>query len=752
MPDASNPHRQARQARQARRNPRLGLACSRCQRRKIRCDGQLPACNNCKKARVVCTDGESLRLRDLPRAQIANLKERIRWLEDIIRERCSDVDLSQGPPDDLDMHVDGDETFAPDSMIELSSGQPEANVTQHNARDIGRQSIASSESQPTTQPVIRSEPRMADTMASSTLSHEIGMVSLGSSQDSKYIGPSSGYFLARLMLTSNRQDDQTVWPTRPQAPTFSIPTALVEALHGPMPLPSKEHARQLAESYFDAINCQFPILHQPTFMNLLDQVYDSSVNTDRGTTGVFQVFMVLALGSIVLTRRLRAHLPGESYCLSAMQHFDRLSVDSSIPGLQCLLLLTIFTMHSPSMRLNVWYLNYQCIAAVLDLGLQRDINTDSGISLLEQEMRSRIFWVVFSLDRMIATMMGRPIGLRDEACDLRLPQDIDDASLQNFEQQPQNARPGRMAFSIHLFRLAKLNSEFKYVANSVVRKTPSYAYPAVIDINEWQRGMILQLDEWYEGIPEVPGCEYIRAICQVRCQGLRMLVLRPSPAIPSPSRESLQKCYIAARETLILFNQLYKQNLLIHTWSTCHSIVLGIITMLYCIKMVPEVARQTSLDILMSDFSAGLGVLAATGEHWSGVKRCRDILDDMVRATVRWIKDVTNNSSAIGSHTPRRSSRIEPTHAQTLSPYDDTTGPDGMPVASRCSSGGMSNPTNMSFMTAGVSSTFPPQEPFESFLSGTSFGEQLQLGDTANLDSIMRCLFDDFIPTYPSFS
>ncbi|KAK2023148.1 fungal-specific transcription factor domain-containing protein [Colletotrichum zoysiae] len=748
MPDASNPRQQARQAREARRNPRLRLACSRCQRRKIRCDGQLPACNNCKKARVTCTDGESLRLRDLPRAQIANLKERVRWLEGIVRERCSDVDLSQGPPGDLDMHVDDDdETSVPESTIELSSELPEDNGAQQNARNVGGQ--IHTESQPVSH-LMRSEPRMADTTASSTLSHEIGMVSLGSSQDPKYIGPSSGYFLARLMLTSSRQDDQTAWPTRPQAQAISIPSSLVEALHGPMPLPSKEHARQLAESYFDAINCQFPILHQPTFMNLLDQVYDGGIETDRGATGAFQVFMVLALGSTVLSRRLRARLPGESYCLSAMQHFDRVSVDSSIPGLQCLLLVTIFTMHSPNMHLNVWYLNYQCIAAVLDLGLQRDIKTDSGISLLEQEMRTRLFWVVFSLDRTIATMMGRPIGLRDEACDLRLPQDIDDASLQNFGQQAQNTRPGRMAFSIHLFRLAKLNSEFKYVANSVVRKTPRYAYPAVIDIDEWQHGMILQLDEWYDGIPEVSGCEYIRTICQVRCQGLRMLVLRPSPAIPNPSPESLQKCYIAARETLLLFDQLYKQNLLIHTWSTCHSTVLGIITMLYCIKMVPEIVKHTSLDILLSDFSAGLGVLAATGEHWSGAKRCRDILDDMVRATVRWIKDVTNNSSAIGSHTPRRSSRIEPAHVQTRSPYDDITGPHGIPVARLGLSEGLSDPTTMNSMTAGVASTFLPQDPFESFLADTSFGEQLQLGDTANLDSIMQGLFDDFIPTYPS--
>ncbi|KAK6217159.1 hypothetical protein QIS74_07273 [Colletotrichum tabaci] len=753
MADASN-HRH--EARQSRRNPRLRLACSRCQRRKIRCDGQLPACNNCKKAGVACTDGESVRLRDLPRAQIANLKERIRWLEGIVRERCPDVDLGQGPTGDLCMDVDGDEPFVSDSMIEASSELPDDTLTvaEQNAQSTRGRSLTSPDGQQVPQPINRSDPRLTDPAASSTLSHEIGLVSLGSSQDPKYIGPSSGYFLARIMLTSNRQDDQTAWSSRPPEPVFSIPAALVEAMHGPMPLPTKEQAKLLAENYFDVINCQFPILHQPTFMALLQQVYDSGVDADRGPTGAFQVFMVLALGSTVLSRRTRVRLPAESYCLSAMQYLDRVSVDSSIPGLQCLLLLTIFTMHSPNMRLNVWYLNYQCIAAVLDLGLQRDINTNSGISLLEQEMRTRIFWVVFSLDRMIATMMGRPIGLRDEACDLRLPQNIDDVSLQSFSQQPSDtANPGRMAFSIHLFRLAKLNSEFKYVANSVVRGTPRYAYPAVIDINEWQQGMLQQLDEWQSGIPEAPpGSDYIRTVCRIRCHSLRMLVLRPSPAIPNPSPGALRKCYAAAREVLSLFDQLYKQNLLIHTWNTCHSAVLGLITMLYCIKMVPDIAKQTSLDVLLSDFSAGLGVLAATGEHWSGAKRCRDILDDMVRATVRWIRDLANQPSGAEAPGQRRSSRLESAGVQMMSPYDDTAGLNGASEARLGFSEGMSHPVAMASVAAGGPSGYLPQDPFEAFLASTSFGEQLPVGDAANLDGIMRGLFDDFIPTYPNFS
>ncbi|WYZ41306.1 hypothetical protein EsH8_V_000201 [Colletotrichum jinshuiense] len=173
--------------------------------------------------------------------------------------------------------------------------------------------------------------------------------------------------------------------------------------------------------------------------------------------------------------------------------------------------------------------------------------------------------------------------------------------------------------------------------------------------------------------------------------------------------------------------------------------------MLYCVKMVPDIARQTALDALMSDFSAGLGVLAATGEHWSGAKRCRDILDDMVRATIRWIKDISNHSSALEGHNQRRSSRLETANMQTINPYDENTSMNSTTPRNGFSEG-LSHPMTMASIAAGASGTFMPQDPFESFLANTSFGEQLQMGETANLDSIMRGLFDDFIPTYPTFA
>jgi hypothetical protein len=269
---------------------------------------------------------------------------------------------------------------------------------------LNSESTAARQAEPAPSTLEQNEPRSA-------ASHEIGLVSLGSSQDPRYIGPSSGYFLARVMLAKG--SSQAITGARDVAFT----TDLIETVQSAASLPAREIADQICDAFFDGLHAMYPVLHRPTFTKLLDKMY-----TLQGAepAACFQVYMVLAMGSLVVSQRLKARLPSESYCLSALRYFDRINVENSFQGLQCLLLLLVFTLHNPHVRVNIWYLNYQAIAAVVDLGLQREITTQSGISLLEQEMRTRIFWVVFMMDRIIATTMGRPIGLRDEACDLRV--------------------------------------------------------------------------------------------------------------------------------------------------------------------------------------------------------------------------------------------------------------------------------------------------------------------------------------------
>lgn len=264
---------------------------------------------------------------------------------------------------------------------------------------------------------VMSNPQHAD----SSLTHQIGLVSLPNGENPRYIGPSSGHFFTQLVCTASAFT-KTTNPNRLNRgnATLQRDSALTEKLLRDIqtPLPSSRSLTQeLTRTYFKTVHQHLPFLHEPTHMQLIEEMFASS---EPDPVVAFQVYMVLAISSIMLSRRDRVVLPSEGWAAMAMSYFEKTPLESSTRGLQCLLLLHVWGMHSPATKLNVWYLNYQCIAMVVDLGLQRDVTSALSISRFDQEMRTRLFWVVYSLDRSLCTMMGRPIGLRDEACDLRV--------------------------------------------------------------------------------------------------------------------------------------------------------------------------------------------------------------------------------------------------------------------------------------------------------------------------------------------
>lgn len=329
---------------------------------------------------------------------MSRLQRRVAWLESIIKERLPDVDLTMEAPY---------QTAGPRGQSGAGASFAHTAEQDLSMRD---ETPSLQQSALLSQAVILPDQR----------AHEIGLVSVGVNADQRYLGPSSGYFLARLLLNCSPGRLERHNPVNHDVTSLaqSLIHQLVQTASSPLPLPGPHQAKQLARVYFESVHPQYPILHEQSWLHALDSIYDSNTS-GKEDVAAFQVNMVLAIASSILSSRARSHIPGESYCLSALQHLERINVHN-FSGLQCVLLLLIFTMYSPNMRLNVWYLNYHCIAAVLDLGLQRNITTASGISLLDQEMRTRVFWTVFTLDRTIATMMGRPIGLRDEACELRV--------------------------------------------------------------------------------------------------------------------------------------------------------------------------------------------------------------------------------------------------------------------------------------------------------------------------------------------
>lgn len=276
-------------------------------------------------------------------------------------------------------------------------------------------------------------------------------------------------------------------------------------------------------------------------------------------------------------------------------------------------------------------------------------------------------------------------------------------------------------YSVHLFRATKLNSEIKYVANSIVQEAPRYAYPPQTDIHGWQDGVLQQLDEWLAQIPTVSPNDFMDSVCRLRYHGLCMLLLRPSPAVPKPTKSALLRCHTSAVESIKLLESMYRKNMLIHNWITLHGLVLGVLTLLYCIKAEPEVARVTDSETLMTTISSALSILSATGEHWCAAKTCRDILDDLAKSTAKWLHSQQPQSTAQPlAQTRSRSSRSQP----------------------------MSTEIPMYDSGADVSISFTNQLDDGATDGGFDpFMGLFQDDESVNIDVIMQNLFQDFIPS-----
>jgi hypothetical protein len=254
------------------------------------------------------------------------------------------------------------------------------------------------------------------------LSHQVGLVSLSVGSDPRYVGPSSGYFFTKLLSSAGKRLEGRPPRSHEQGTSswqqHERDVAMKAFQATPRSLPTdKNSARELSDAYFRTIHLVYPFLHKPTHQRLIEHVYETP---EPSHVARFQVAMVLSISAIILSRRSRVDLPAAAWCAAALEHFAHVQVEGSVHGLQCLLLMLIYAMHSSSSRFNAWHINYQCLAMVLDLGLQRDPPDTASLSQFQREMRTRIFMSVYSLDRKLATMMGRPIGLRDEACDLRV--------------------------------------------------------------------------------------------------------------------------------------------------------------------------------------------------------------------------------------------------------------------------------------------------------------------------------------------
>ncbi|KAK9239316.1 fungal-specific transcription factor domain-containing protein [Lipomyces kononenkoae] len=218
-------------------------------------------------------------------------------------------------------------------------------------------------------------------------------------------------------------------PYRP--PTTESHNAFESIGSSKITVPPKDDATQLIGAYYDSIHSWMPVVHWPTFLAQFQHLYAGGGDLSRVSPAWASTFFaILACG--VRARPLHggqareATATAREYIIASREFTDLFNDAFAVDHCTSALLVAVFLV-----ELNCTSAAWTWLAAAVrkaqDLGLHRELTpgTRAGTSVIEIELRRRIWWALYVWDRILAAELGRPYQISDDDCDTPFPTPVD---------------------------------------------------------------------------------------------------------------------------------------------------------------------------------------------------------------------------------------------------------------------------------------------------------------------------------------
>lgn len=167
----------------------------------------------------------------------------------------------------------------------------------------------------------------------------------------------------------------------------------------PFQLPSRPAAMALVQFYLDNVFALFPVFSETALFNALDAVYQEN---GRPVTDFehWLLYMALAIGAIGQSRSSQDayYVDGVLWVGRALRYADRVLMPGYVSQIQALVLLVQYSMLDPA-HFDSWQLIGFACRAVVDLGFHQDPPKEQVSDKNILELRRKIFYCVYSLDR-----------------------------------------------------------------------------------------------------------------------------------------------------------------------------------------------------------------------------------------------------------------------------------------------------------------------------------------------------------------
>ncbi|KAJ5139677.1 hypothetical protein N7448_003085 [Penicillium atrosanguineum] len=291
---------------------------------------------------------------------------------------------------------------------------------------------------------------------------EIGSLTAHSNEDSQFVGSSSGvYFINTVKRAFSAGleasgSPETEFPAaedtlvgaedsprkRQRTASFKHDSATPGEAESPAPwnydpaiaafmgkAPPLEGSKELMMMYFRVWHPLFPFLHGPTVLQAMEKLYSSAGHNNpipdessdhRSTCWTVILQCIFNLGSL-----LRPDLELPPTCLiqstgSVTSLLGSLATSHDIASLQALLAVQVYLVAKMSLRLASTF-GGCVLRSMMHAGLHRCPFRYAQLSSHDRQLRKRIFWCAYAIDRYLSQALGLPLGIQDSDIDVCLP-------------------------------------------------------------------------------------------------------------------------------------------------------------------------------------------------------------------------------------------------------------------------------------------------------------------------------------------
>ncbi|KAI8235222.1 Activator of stress protein 1 [Colletotrichum sp. SAR 10_86] len=481
---------------------RTGQACDRCKVRKIRCDALPEGCSHCVNQNLDCfvTDrvtGRTERrgyLQELEREK-TDMMNHIRDLEKLLENNGIEVKPWTWAPYGM--------AYPPPGVTYDHMGNAVEDPAEKDAwTKVGSVWVKNYNFKP---PASRSFPRSA--LESRPVHNHIGV-----GGDSALLSSIKGTRLSILGTTIDVTSfdapdmDEPVPDAKISQPLYnkSLQSFLQSCMNINPPvnieLPSRSDAFTYSEWYFLMIWPFLPVLHKPTFMNILTRMYDEP-DFEPEVPDLVMVHMVFATIYFQYgvrnweqqeSRSQLNELSNKHYHFALSKMYDLASAQS-VAAVQAMAMISAHSRAFPKPGCGSMVTNFAFHCAI-DLNLHRAAKAPGETTNLENEIRKRTWWTILTVYVTLNGRLGRPMPINVEEYDVDFPEPIADEALTPEGVDTSVTTPCNYHVGLAGFKIVPLFMEMYSNIYSVKRDPKNYA--DVVNALEEQ----LQL--WKDSLPE----------------------------------------------------------------------------------------------------------------------------------------------------------------------------------------------------------------------------------------------------------